>query len=435
MFSFLVNLRLEFGEFILYLLPALLRCLVFFLCQSLDLDLELDNFPFNLVNLRGDAVDLHSQPRRSFVDKVDCLVRQKPVRNVAMRKGGRGYNGRVFNADLVMELIFFLQTPEDGDRLLDTRLADIYRLETSLEGSIFFYIFAKFVEGCGADAAQLSACQGGFQHIRRINRSLGASGAYDRVEFVNEKNDGARCFIDFFQNRLQPVLKFSAEFCPGKQRPQIEGKHPFVFKGFGDIPRYDSLGKPFNDGCLSDPRFADDDGIILCPAGQDLHDPADLFIAADHRIKLSFSGFFRQVAAVSLKRLVFLFRCLVGHALGSPDVFENGVNAVLRNAVRAQYGRSRRILCIADADEHMFGTDIFILEPVRFGKSNIKGLFQVRGNVCLALPPSTRGIFLSSWSRSLVIISGLAPSFSRIGRIIPSFCDMRASRRCSFSML
>ena len=79
-----------------------------------------------------------------------------------MGKVCRGYNGRVFNADMVVEFVFFFQAPEYGDSLLDAWFADIYGLETPLKGGIFFYIFAKLVEGCGANQRSSPLARAGF---------------------------------------------------------------------------------------------------------------------------------------------------------------------------------------------------------------------------------------------------------------------------------
>jgi len=61
--AFFLHVLFQLGEFILELLPALPRRLVLFLLQRLDLDLGLDDLPFDLIDLGGNAVYLHAQPR------------------------------------------------------------------------------------------------------------------------------------------------------------------------------------------------------------------------------------------------------------------------------------------------------------------------------------------------------------------------------------
>ena len=47
---------------------------------------------------------------------------------------------------------------------------------------------------------------------------------------------------------------------------------------------------------LPTPGLPDEDGVVLGAAGQDLHDPLDLPLAADDRIQLALAGQLRQVA-------------------------------------------------------------------------------------------------------------------------------------------
>ena len=58
----------------------------------------------------------------------------------------------------------------------------------------------------------------------------------------------------------------------------------------GDVSDNDPLGEAFDDGRLADARFADEDGVVLGPAGQHLHDTLDLPDTADHRIELVVAG-------------------------------------------------------------------------------------------------------------------------------------------------
>jgi len=55
------------------------------------------------------------------------------------------------------------------------------------------------------------------------------------------------------------------------------------------------MGEPFGDRRLADPRLADQRGVVLRPAGQDLDDPLDLLLAPDDRIELAGPGRFGQV--------------------------------------------------------------------------------------------------------------------------------------------
>ena len=67
------------------LLLALQRCLVAFFLERLYFDLHLHDAPVHLVYLRGHAVNLHLETRCCLVNKIDRLVRQKPIRDIPVR--------------------------------------------------------------------------------------------------------------------------------------------------------------------------------------------------------------------------------------------------------------------------------------------------------------------------------------------------------------
>ena len=66
------------------MLPGLF-ILFFFECRLFYL--ELFDFSFELVDLRGKAVDFDPQLGSRLIDKIDCLIGKKTVRDVAVREG------------------------------------------------------------------------------------------------------------------------------------------------------------------------------------------------------------------------------------------------------------------------------------------------------------------------------------------------------------
>ncbi len=59
----------------------------------------------------------------------------------------------------------------------------------------------------------------------------------------------------------------------------------------------DPLGEPLDDGGLADAGLAEEDGVVLRAAGEDLHHPLDLVHAADHGVELVLLRELREVAA------------------------------------------------------------------------------------------------------------------------------------------
>jgi hypothetical protein len=55
----------------------------------------------------------------------------------------------------------------------------------------------------------------------------------------------------------------------------------------GTSPLDDVLGQALDDGGLADTGLADQDGVVLGAAREDLHDPLDLLLAPDDRVELA----------------------------------------------------------------------------------------------------------------------------------------------------
>ena len=150
-----------------------------------------------------------------------------------MGKGGRGYNGRVFNADMVVEFVFFFQAPEYCDCLLNAWFADIYGLETSFKGGDLFLCIYGIHRGLWRRySGVLPVARAGFS-IFDASTEPWAPPAPTIVWSSSMKEDNSACsFIDFFQDRFQPVFKFSSKFGCQREAPPDRGKEPACFSGF-----------------------------------------------------------------------------------------------------------------------------------------------------------------------------------------------------------
>lgn len=89
-----------------------------------------------------------------------------------MRKRGGLDEGRVEDAHTMVDFVTFANPTEDADGVGDGRLVDDNLGETTLEGCIFFDVLAVFGVGRGADAAELAACEEGFEEVRGVCRGL-----------------------------------------------------------------------------------------------------------------------------------------------------------------------------------------------------------------------------------------------------------------------
>src|SRR6202042_988308 len=112
----------------------------------------------DLVDFSRKRINFHAKPGGGFVDKIDGLVRKEAVSDVTLRKHGSGYDRGIFDAHAVVNFVALFQAAQNSDGIFDRRFADIDRLEAPLKRWIFFDVLAIFIEGSGADCAQLSAC-------------------------------------------------------------------------------------------------------------------------------------------------------------------------------------------------------------------------------------------------------------------------------------
>ena len=216
-------------------------------------------------------------------------------------------------------LVALLEAAQDRDRVLDRRLADVDRLEAALERGVLLDVLLVLVERGRADGAQLAAGEHRLEQVGRVDRALGGAGADDRVQLVHEQDDLALGVLDLLQDGLQALLELAAVLGAGEQGADVEADDLAVAQGLGDVAGDDPLGEALDDRGLADAGLADQHGVVLGAAGEDLDHAADLVVAADDRVELAVLGGLREVAAELLQRLVLLLGALVGDAVRAAD--------------------------------------------------------------------------------------------------------------------
>ena len=178
--------------------------------QSLPLDLQLQNAPFDLVDLYGKGIELHAQSRCCFVHQINGLVREKTVGDVTLRKCSRGKNGRVLDAHAMMQLVAIFEAAQNRDGIFDRRLGNQHRLEAPFECRVLLNVLAVLVYRRGADSSQFAAGQRRLQHVRGVHRAFRRARTDQCVQFVDEEDDLPFGFGDLFEHRFQTVLEFAA---------------------------------------------------------------------------------------------------------------------------------------------------------------------------------------------------------------------------------
>ena len=303
----LLHFLFDFRKFFLSVTFALFR-------QLALRKLQLRKPPLDLINFVRNAFQLHCQATGRLIDKIDRLVRKETIRNVTIGQLRRGDQRRVLNLDpFMMRFITRLETAKNSDGILDRRLSDKNRLESPFEGCIFFDVFSILIECCRTDATQIPACQRGLEKICRVIATFCGTCSHNGMQFINEKNDAARCIFNLAEDRLQTLFKFAPKFCTCNQGSHIECDDPLILQTLWHIRLDNPNRQPFGNGRLANARLTDQDRVVFGAARKNLDHPPDLLIPANHRIKLVLASALHQIDAIALQRLEFFLGILVGH--------------------------------------------------------------------------------------------------------------------------
>ena len=193
-------------------------------------------------------------------------------------------------------LVALADAEQDLHRLLERGLLDHDRLEAALEGGVLLDVLAVLVERRGADALQLAARQRRLEDVGGVDRALGGAGADERVQLVDEQ-DGVVRAAQLLDDLLEPLLELAAVLGAGDERADVQRQDALVGERLGHVARDDALRQALGDGGLADARLADQRGVVLAAARQDLDDALDLLLAADDRVELAGAGGLGQVDA------------------------------------------------------------------------------------------------------------------------------------------
>ncbi len=174
------------------------------------------------------------------------------------------------------------------------------------------------------------------------------------MDLVDE-DDQLLALLELFQDAFQTLLELATVLRAGDDERQVQGDDPLVGQEDRHPSFHDPLRQPFDDGGLADPRLAEQDGVVLRAAREDLDDAVDLFVPADERVERLLGGEGGQVAAVlgQERQLLLLLRRLALLGDGE-DLLAHRIDVETMLGEDAHRSAS---LDAQQADEQVLGTD------------------------------------------------------------------------------
>ena len=243
------------------------------------------------------------------------------------------------------------------------RRIDLDGLEAALERAVLLDVLAVLGRSGGADAADLATAERRLEDVGGVQRAFGRPRADQRVQLVDEHDD-VRVLGQFLHDRLEALFELPAVLGAGDDQRDVQRENALVRQEVRHITVDDLLRQPFDDGRLADARLADEHGVVLGAAAEDLLDALELVLAAHQRIQLVLHRRLGEVAAELGEQRRFLHagqRGLLVQQLD--DVLANGVQA---HPLLHQDGGGDGTFLAEDAEQQVLGADVVVQQPVGF---------------------------------------------------------------------
>ena len=124
--------------------------------KSRLLDLQLHDLSGEFIQLRRHGIELRLDHCAGFIHEVDSLIRKETIADITVGKGCRRYKRGIGDLYAMINLITVLQSTKDRNRILDCRLIDHNRLETTFQSRILLNIFPVLIQRRRTDTVQLT---------------------------------------------------------------------------------------------------------------------------------------------------------------------------------------------------------------------------------------------------------------------------------------
>ena len=263
----------------------------------------------DLAALADQALQLGRDARRRLrvrarlVQHVDGLVGTRPVGHEAVGQHDRGLEGVVGDGDGVMPLQPRPARHEDFPRLDGIQLLDGDGLEPALQRRVAPDPAIVLPACRRPDQADVAAHQGRLQHVRRIHGGAQGRPLTDEVVQLVHEEDEVGVGGERGDEPADALFVLAPEGGAREQGDVIERHEARVLERRRHVTGRDALRQALGDRRLSDAGLADQGGIVLTLAQQDIDDAGDLAVAAPHRLEVAPAGLGREIDAHPLEHV------------------------------------------------------------------------------------------------------------------------------------
>ncbi len=294
----LPGLRVAFLPLLLHQAQVLLQfgLLVAVVCRELKV-LRADGFLLFLLYrlyfffLVGDLLRhlgvLQMHARSHLVYDVYRLVGHEAVGDIAVGKSHGLFQCVLGVVHAVVLLVALLDVEQYLQGFVLCRGFYHHLLEPALQRSVFLYRLAIFVHRRGAYALYRAACQCRLHDVGCIHAARRGSCSDDCVDLVDEDYD-VGVVLQFLEQGAYALLKLSAVFRACHDGGHVEAHHALVEEHGRCLVAGDELCQTLHNRALSHTGFADEYGVVLFPASENLDDALYLFLPSHHWVELAF---------------------------------------------------------------------------------------------------------------------------------------------------
>jgi len=220
----LLSLRIQLVSCLLP--PFDTECIALVL-ERLEFNLQRHNLPIQFLQFVWFGLLCKPQRAGGLVNQVDSLIRKEAVGDVSRSVDCCCDECSVGDANSMVNLVLWLETTKDRDGGLKRGLVDLHGLESALEGSVAFNVFAVLVWRCGSDELQATS-------ERRLNEIGGRNGAFslakskEDMEFVDEADGVAALVFNVSQERFELFLELAADARACNDPGEVKRENAFV---------------------------------------------------------------------------------------------------------------------------------------------------------------------------------------------------------------